>query len=217
MDSVPLRESEKRVCGGQRAWEDETSTDNQRSCFKWIAREELDDNAVINLRTPYLCGEVKALCIPDAICDVTVRKGEGARGPEDHDGTVMVACAEAVPLRKIDAETVAESLVGIYSRLGVPGVVLSDQETQFKSDCMKATIGENDYHINVNGKEKTSHDNLVKRYIIRGAVSHEATIGDNFVSAASAAVVEDDDESSGCDDYGYEVIPEHGGWGSYNR
>ncbi|GFN79119.1 hypothetical protein PoB_000562500 [Plakobranchus ocellatus] len=30
---------------------------------KWVA---------INLRSPYLCGEVKVLCIPDAICCVIV-------------------------------------------------------------------------------------------------------------------------------------------------
>ncbi|GFR93679.1 zinc finger protein, partial [Elysia marginata] len=45
--------------------------------------------------------------------------------------------AEAVPLRKIDTETVAEALVDIYSRLGVPEEVVSGQGTQFMSDCMK--------------------------------------------------------------------------------
>ncbi|GFO50301.1 gypsy retrotransposon integrase-like protein 1 [Plakobranchus ocellatus] len=45
--------------------------------------------------------------------------------------------AEAVPLRKIDTESVAGALVDIYSRLGVPEEVLSDQGTQFISDCMK--------------------------------------------------------------------------------
>ncbi|GFO45967.1 gypsy retrotransposon integrase-like protein 1 [Plakobranchus ocellatus] len=45
--------------------------------------------------------------------------------------------AEAVPLRKIDTESVAEALVDIHSRLGVPEEVLSDQGTQFISDCMK--------------------------------------------------------------------------------
>ncbi|GFR86272.1 hypothetical protein ElyMa_002463300 [Elysia marginata] len=33
----------------------------------------LAEKAVINLRTPFLSGEVKALCIPDAICDVMNR------------------------------------------------------------------------------------------------------------------------------------------------
>ncbi|GFO02544.1 gypsy retrotransposon integrase-like protein 1 [Plakobranchus ocellatus] len=45
--------------------------------------------------------------------------------------------AEVVPLRKIDTETVAEAQVDIYSRLGVPEEVLSDQRTQSISDCMK--------------------------------------------------------------------------------
>ncbi|GFS20572.1 Gypsy retrotransposon integrase-like protein 1 [Elysia marginata] len=45
--------------------------------------------------------------------------------------------AEAVPLRKIDTKTVAEALVDIYSRLGVPEEGLYDQGTQLMSDCMK--------------------------------------------------------------------------------
>ena len=44
---------------------------------------------------------------------------------------------EAVPLKRIDAETVAEALVDIYSRLGIPEEVTSDQGAQFISDCMK--------------------------------------------------------------------------------
>ncbi|GFR86277.1 Pol polyprotein [Elysia marginata] len=43
--------------------------------------------------------------------------------------------AEAVPLRKIDIA--AEALLDIYSRLGLPEEVLSDQGKQFMSDCMK--------------------------------------------------------------------------------
>ncbi|GFN80842.1 Zinc finger protein [Plakobranchus ocellatus] len=45
--------------------------------------------------------------------------------------------AEAVPLRKIDAETVAEALVDICSRLGISEEALSDQGTQYMSDCMR--------------------------------------------------------------------------------
>ena len=44
---------------------------------------------------------------------------------------------EAVPLKNIDTETVAEALVDIFSRLGIPEEILSDLGTQFVSDCMK--------------------------------------------------------------------------------
>ena len=38
---------------------------------------------------------------------------------------------EAVPLKRIDNETVAEALLDIYSHLGVLEVILSDQRMQF--------------------------------------------------------------------------------------
>ena len=44
---------------------------------------------------------------------------------------------EAVPLKNIDTETVAEALLVMYSRLGIPEEVLSDQGTQFVSSCMQ--------------------------------------------------------------------------------
>ena len=43
---------------------------------------------------------------------------------------------EAVPLKNIDTETVAEALVDIFSCLGVSEEILSDLGTQFVSDCM---------------------------------------------------------------------------------
>ena len=45
--------------------------------------------------------------------------------------------SEAVPLKNIDTKTVAEALLDIYSRLGIPEEVLSDQGTQFVSSCMQ--------------------------------------------------------------------------------
>ncbi|GFN80205.1 hypothetical protein PoB_000671100 [Plakobranchus ocellatus] len=53
----------------------------------------LAEKAVISLRTPFLSGEVKALCIPDAICDVIVGNLEGARSPEDPDMSMVVGAA----------------------------------------------------------------------------------------------------------------------------
>ena len=44
---------------------------------------------------------------------------------------------EAVSLKTIDTETVAEALVNSFSRLGIPEEILSDLGTQFVSDCMK--------------------------------------------------------------------------------
>ena len=43
---------------------------------------------------------------------------------------------EAIPLKAITTEAVAEALVSIYCRLGVPEEVLTDMGTQFVSECM---------------------------------------------------------------------------------
>ena len=44
---------------------------------------------------------------------------------------------EAIPLKQIDTETVAEALVDIFSCLGVPEEIVSDLGIQFVSDCMR--------------------------------------------------------------------------------
>ena len=44
---------------------------------------------------------------------------------------------EAVPLKKITTEAVAEALLDIHSRVGIPEEVLTDQMTQFMSECMQ--------------------------------------------------------------------------------
>ena len=44
---------------------------------------------------------------------------------------------EAVPLANIDTQTVAEALIDVYSRVGVPKEILTDMGTQFTSDLMK--------------------------------------------------------------------------------
>ena len=44
---------------------------------------------------------------------------------------------EATALKNIDTETVAEALVTVFSRTGVPEEILSDQGAQFMSNIMK--------------------------------------------------------------------------------
>ena len=44
---------------------------------------------------------------------------------------------DAVPLKNIDSYSVAESLVDIFSRVGLPREILHDQGTQFLSAVMK--------------------------------------------------------------------------------
>ena len=47
---------------------------------------------------------------------------------------------EAVPLRNIETSTVAEALMGIFCRIGVPKQILSDRGTQFTSAMMDEVL-----------------------------------------------------------------------------
>ena len=85
--------------------------------FRMIARTDdtvlLAEKARIQVKTPYLFGDVESSRIPEAICDPAVENVPGARNPDDPDTSVMVgdvttraqARQEAVrkPLRVPDA------------------------------------------------------------------------------------------------------------------
>lgn len=66
---------------------------------------------------------------------------------------------EAIPLKKIDSETVAEALFSVYCRVGIPEEVLTDLGSQFTSDTMKEVcrllsinrLTSTPYHPMVNG------------------------------------------------------------------
>ncbi|GFO10439.1 hypothetical protein PoB_003694400 [Plakobranchus ocellatus] len=79
----------------------------------------LAEKAVISLITPFLSGEVKALCIPDAICDVIVGNVEGARSPEDPDMSVMVGAATTGAQEKRKAVTKPLRVPDIERHAGV--------------------------------------------------------------------------------------------------
>ncbi|GFO45341.1 gypsy retrotransposon integrase-like protein 1 [Plakobranchus ocellatus] len=79
----------------------------------------LAEKAVISLRTPFLSGEVKALYIPDVICDVMVGNVEGARSPEDPDMSVMVGAATTRAQAKREAVTKPLRVPDIERHVGV--------------------------------------------------------------------------------------------------
>ncbi|GFS20960.1 retrovirus-related Pol polyprotein from transposon 297 [Elysia marginata] len=82
-----------------------------------------------------------------------------------------------------------------------------------------ATVGVKDYRINMAGKVKTFHANLLKGYIARDQDIHQAAVEEgpptssSAISAASLTVIEDI-EGEHFNDSDCEILPELGGWGS---
>ena len=66
---------------------------------------------------------------------------------------------EVVSLKKITTEAVAETLLDIYSRVGILEEVLTDQGTPFMSECIKEVsrllIVKSVIHIPLNSKIRT--------------------------------------------------------------
>ena len=81
----------------------------------------------------------------------------------------VIDCAtrfpEAIPLKNIDTTTIAEALVTVFSRVGIPKEMLSDRGTQFKSDLMSEinrllsikAIFTSPYHACTNGTIERFH------------------------------------------------------------
>lgn len=84
----------------------------------------------------------------------------------------MMDCAtrfpEAVPLRRIDADTVAGALCNMFTKYGIPEEVLSDQGSQFKSALMGKVMDllgvqqlrTSPYHPQTNGSLERFHGTL---------------------------------------------------------
>ena len=65
---------------------------------------------------------------------------------------------EAVPLKKMTTEAVAEALLDIYSRMSIPEEVLTDQETQLMSKYMQ----EVSRLLSINGLTSTPYQSYLQ-------------------------------------------------------
>ena len=78
---------------------------------------------------------------------------------------------EAVPLRSTDSASVATALMGIFTRLGVPKEVLTDQGSNFLSSLMEELyrmlgtrhLKTSPYHPQTNGAVERFHGTLMLR------------------------------------------------------
>ena len=110
---------------------------------------------------------------------------------------------DAVPLKSIDTETVAEALVDMYSRFGVPEEVLSDLGTQFVSECMQEVsrllsikqLSTTPYHPMCNGLVEKFNGSL--KNMLRKLCSGQPKQWHRYVNALLFAYREAPQESTG--------------------
>ena len=110
---------------------------------------------------------------------------------------------DAIPLKSIETERVAEALWEIWSRVGIPRKILTDQGTQFMSGVMvevnrllsiqgKATTP---YHPQCNGLVERFNGTLVS--MLKKLVSEQPRCWDRFIPALLFAYREVPQESTG--------------------
>ena len=71
---------------------------------------------------------------------------------------------EAIPLRSIDAGTVAEHLIQLFARVGIPKEILSDQGTNFMSQLLKELYNLLQIHQIRTSPYHPQTDGLVERF-----------------------------------------------------
>lgn len=110
---------------------------------------------------------------------------------------------EAAPLKNIDSATVAEALLDMYSRVGIPEEVISDQGTQFISDYMKEftrllgmrQLPTSPYHAMANGLVEKFNGTL--KSMLKKLCAKEPRQWHRFINAALFAYREVPQESTG--------------------
>ncbi|KAJ8022389.1 hypothetical protein HOLleu_37270 [Holothuria leucospilota] len=110
---------------------------------------------------------------------------------------------EAIPLRNIDTETVAEGLLSIYSRVGFPSELLTDLGSQFVSGVMKAVsrllsirrLTTTPYHAMCNGLVERFNGTL--KGMLRKLCEEKPSDWDRYIDPLLFAYREVPQESTG--------------------
>ena len=110
---------------------------------------------------------------------------------------------EAVPLKDISSVSVADALFSVFSRLGFPKEVLSDQGTQFNSDLMHQFhslcgckgIRTSPYHPQANGQVERFHSTL--KSMLKKVVKQQPKLWHKYLPALLFACRELPCESTG--------------------
>jgi hypothetical protein len=110
---------------------------------------------------------------------------------------------EAIPLRKIDTVSVAEALLTVFSRVGLPQEILSDCGTQFVSDMMKeiyrllsiSSVTTTPYHPQSNGMVERFNGTL--KSMLRKVTRMEPQEWDRYIPALLFAYRELPNETLG--------------------
>lgn len=110
---------------------------------------------------------------------------------------------EAIPLKKTTTEEVAEALLNIFSRVGIPDEILSDMGTQFTSDLMKEIsrllqvrqLTTTPYHPQCNGLVERFNGTL--KTMLRRLCTENPRQWHRYINAALFAYREVPQESTG--------------------
>ena len=110
---------------------------------------------------------------------------------------------DAIPLKSITTEAVAESLVDIFSRVGIPDEILSDNGSQFTSDVMRevsrllsvAQLHSSIYHPMTNGLVERFNGTL--KNMLKRLMSERPSDWDRYINAALFAYREIPQETTG--------------------
>jgi hypothetical protein len=110
---------------------------------------------------------------------------------------------EAVPLKSIDSVTVAEALIAIFSRMGFPEQILSDNGSQFVSELMKQVfrllairpVHTTPYHPQANGRVERFNGSLKK--MLRRVSAERPKDWDRYIPSVLFAYREMPNESTG--------------------